>query len=168
LSRYTQIPSDGQPAPATVWQWAAELDQLADDIEAGRARAAVNDGGRPFGPAEHRSLASSFRINALISVLTIDGVPSMQEGWALPPHPVRVAQVHKDFGLGNCPAAATFPPLAALEEAVEAFYEALDRTVRGCRRGSENSSSQLARTHEPCLECARWADQYLAVRATAR
>jgi hypothetical protein len=166
LSRYRQIPADGQTAPATAWQWAAELDQRAGDIEAGRAPAATYDG-RPFGPAEHRSLASSVRINALIGVLAIDGVPSMEEGWALPPHPERLAQADKDVGHGDGPAAVTFLPLPALDDAVGVFYEALDRIVRGCRRGPENPPGQPEPTHEPCLDCTRWADQYLAVRAPA-
>ncbi|MER0476952.1 hypothetical protein ABR737_01035 [Streptomyces sp. Edi2] len=162
MSRYTQIPQPHVPAPSTAWQWAADFDQTADDIEAGQTQPALDYSGRPFRPADHRSLAAALRVNALIGVLTIDGVPAMGEGWALSPHPVRVTQQGNSFGFGDCPAAVEFPLLSSLDEAVPAFYRALARTVRGCRFGEKNPFGSPAWTHTPCQPCSQWADQYLA------
>ncbi|MEV6421762.1 hypothetical protein [Streptomyces sp. NPDC051662] len=158
MSHYTQIPPHGHQPPVTVWRWAADLDQLATDIEAGRARGSLDPNGRPILPANYRALAASFRVNALIGVLLLDGVPVVEEGWALPPHPVRVAQGSAQFSSGHCPDAVAVPAVA--DEAVSSFYEALDHVARDCRRG--------AGLLEPCAPCTRWADRHLAMHLPVR
>ncbi|MFE2640115.1 hypothetical protein ACFXKF_36125 [Streptomyces scopuliridis] len=160
MSQYTQIPPHSHQPPVTVWRWAADLDQLATDIDAGRARGSLGPDGRPILPAACRALAASFRVNALVGVLLLDGVPAMEEGWALPPHPVQVAQDNGESRSADCPDAVVVPAVADFDEAVTLFYEALDRAARACGRG--------ARTHEPCAPCASWADRHLAMRLPVR
>lgn len=156
MSRYTQIPPHSHQPPATVWRWAADLDQLATDIEAGRTRGSLDPDGRPVLPAAYRALAASFRVNAFVGVLLLDGVPVMEEGWALPPHPVRVGRDKAESRSGDCLDVVAVPVVTDFDEAVTLFYEALDRVARACSHG--------ARAHEPCAPCAGWADRHLATR----
>ncbi|GLF98205.1 hypothetical protein [Streptomyces yaizuensis] len=151
MSLYAQIPPHTGRSPAAVWQWAADFDQLA---------AGADDGGGQRDLPEYRTLAAVLRVSALVDVLVLDGVPVMEEGWVLTPHPLRLVQDGADARAGRCPGAVLFPPDCGFAEAVEAFYRALGRAVRGCRPGPGASPSAQG----PCAPCARWADHYLAVR----
>lgn len=154
MSRYSQLPPDRLQAPATVWQWAADLDKTAQYIQCGRIPGACGPDGRPFLPSTYRDLAATLRVNALTGALLLDGVPVMEEGWALAPHPVRVAQREAPSHAGDCPHPVTIPPLADFDTAVMRLYEELDRAARSCRRGSQ--------APELCAPCTDWAERHLA------
>ncbi|MFG3429596.1 hypothetical protein [Streptomyces californicus] len=161
MSRYSQLPPHSHQAPATVWRWAADLDRTARDIQSGRARGARGPDGRPVLPSACRDLAAALRVNALIGALLLDGVPAMEEGWALAPHPVRVAQGDTPSRAGGCPGpVVVVPALADFDAAVTRLYEELDRAARSCGRG--------ARAHELCAPCTGWAEQHLAMRLPVR
>ncbi|MFI1765212.1 hypothetical protein ACH41H_24575 [Streptomyces sp. NPDC020800] len=168
MSRYAQLPPDFPQPPTVLWPLAAELDQLAREVEGGQGTAPSAPQGRQILADAHRELARQVRVCAIAGVLAIDGVPSMPEGWVLAPHPLKIRQHGVDDGAEACTAAVHFPADRDLDASVEEFYRVLDAVVRSCPRGSSFLPGQAGLTGTPCVPCARWAYRHLAATSVVR
>ena len=165
MTDYTHRPTSRREAPATLWQWASELDAIAADIDAGRRVGALGYDGRPQPARRYRGTARAFRQSALTGALLLDGVPAMFEAdCVLAPHVVSFGQNEGRLTLTdthNATVLTTDVP-EQLEGAVATLLRALDSAVRACTFGPKRPYGRPDRTSERCRDCAGWADQYTA------
>ncbi|MFK0296320.1 hypothetical protein ACIQU6_38415 [Streptomyces sp. NPDC090442] len=162
---YTRNPAPHREAPATLWQWANELDAAAADIDVGRRVGALGCDGRPQPARRYRGTARAFRQSALTGALRLDGVPAMFEAdCVLAPHMVSFGQSAGHLILKDAHNATVLTADLPdhLGGAVATLLRAVDGAVRACTFGPKRRYGRPAYTSERCRDCAAWADQYTA------